>query len=69
MLVEAKKTSAARSGATTEPTAWTDCDSSSRNSDSLGGPQVAMNGLAEVSRVDRPEPTMNREPQKPPNDL
>lgn len=28
-----------------------------------------MNGLAEVSRVESPEPTMKREPQKPPNDL
>jgi hypothetical protein len=27
-----------------------------------------MNELAEVSRVDSPEPTMKREPQKPPKD-
>ena len=37
-----------------------------RNSESLGGPQVAMNGLADVSSVERPEPTMKSEPQKPP---
>ena len=52
----------------TEPMAWKDWDSSRRNSDSRGGPQVAMKGLAEVSRVERPEPTMKREPQKPPKD-
>ena len=68
MLVFEKKTRDARRGATTEPTAWTDCESSRRNSESLGGPQVAMKGLADVSRVERPEPTMKREPQKPPKE-
>ncbi len=52
----------------TEPMAWKDWESSRRNSDSRGGPQVAMNGFAEVSRVERPEPTMKREPQKPANE-
>ena len=53
----------------TEPMAWKDWESSRRNSDSLGGPHVAMNGFADVSRVERPEPTMKREPQKPAKDL
>jgi len=48
--------------------AWNDCESSRRNSERRGGPQVAMNGFAEVSRVESPEPTMKREPQKPPKD-
>lgn len=42
--------------------------SSKRNSESLGGSQVAMKGFAEASRVERPEPTMKREPQNPPNE-
>ena len=53
----------------TEPIAWKDWESSRRNSDNRGGPQVAMNGFADVSRVERPEPTMKREPQKPAKDL
>lgn len=52
----------------TEPTAWKDCESSRRNSERRGGPQVAMKGLALVSRVESPEPTIKREPQKPPKD-
>lgn len=67
--VDVKKTREARSGAMTEPMAWNDCESSRRNSERRGGPHVAMKGLADVSRVESPEPTMNSEPQKPPNDL
>lgn len=52
----------------TEPMAWNDCESSRRNSERRGGPQVAMKGFAEVSRVESPEPTIKREPQKPPKD-
>lgn len=52
----------------TEPTAWKDWESSRRNSERRGGPQVAMKGFAAVSRVERPEPTMKREPQKPPKE-
>jgi hypothetical protein len=55
-----KKTRAARRGATTEPTAWNDCESSRRNSDSRGGPQVAMKGFADVSSVESPDPTMKQ---------
>lgn len=29
---------------------------------------MAMKGFADVSRVDRPEPTMNMDPTKPPNE-
>jgi hypothetical protein len=50
----------------TLPTAWNDCESSRRSSERRGGPHVAMKGLADVSRVERPEPTMKRLPQKPP---
>lgn len=64
-----KKTREASSGAMTEPTAWNDWDSSRRNSESRGGPQVAMKGFADVSSVLSPLPTMNRLPQNPPKDL
>ena len=46
--------------------AWNDWESSRRKSERRGGPQVAMKGLAEVLRVESPELTMKREPQKPP---
>ena len=38
------------------------------NSDHFGGPHTAMYGLADVSSVESPDPTMNMEPQKPPKE-
>lgn len=63
-----KKTREARRGAATDPTAWKAWESSRRNSERRGGPHVAMKGLADVSSVLSPDPTMNKLPQKPGND-
>ena len=66
--VDTKSMLTASTGATTVPMAWKAWARLRRISLYLGGPQVAMKGFAEVSRVERPEPTMNMEPQKPPKE-
>ena len=64
-----KKTREASRGVMALSMASKDSESSRRDSEKRGGPQVAVKRLAAVSSVDKAESTMKCEPQNPPKEL